>query len=133
FIGKRIVERLLARGDDVVAVTRDLDRARPTLPSSVGLAAWEGLALNDVDAAIHLAGDPLVGRWTDEKKKKIRASRVEGTRKLVAALHKSRARVLVSSSAVGYYGAHGDEELDESSPAGAGFLAEVCQAGWAEA
>jgi uncharacterized protein len=133
FIGRKIVERLLQRGDDVVAITRDLDQARPKLPSSVGLAAWEGLALSDVDAAINLAGDPVVGRWTEEKKQKVRGSRIEGTRRLVAALHKSRARVLVSSSAVGYYGPHGDEELDEESPAGSDFLAEVCQAWEAEA
>jgi uncharacterized protein len=133
FIGKRLVERLLARGNDVVAVTRDAERARPLLPSSVGLATWEGLTLAEVDAAIHLAGDPVVGRWTEEKKRRIRVSRVESTRKLVTALHHSRARVLVSSSAVGYYGPHGDEELDEDSPPGKDFLGEVCQAWEAEA
>jgi hypothetical protein len=133
FIGRAIVERLLARGDDVLAITRDVDRARPHLPSSVGLAAWEGLQVAEIDAAIHLAGDPVVGRWSETKKQAIRASRVDGTRRLVAALHKSRARVLVSSSAVGYYGPHGDEELDEDSPAGKDFLAEVCQAWEAEA
>ena len=133
FIGRRVVERLLARGDDVLAITRDVDRARPHLPSSVGLAAWEGLQLTETDAAIHLAGDPVVGRWSEAKKQAIRASRVDGTRRLVAALHKSRARVLVSGSAVGYYGPHGDEELDEDSPAGTDFLAEVCQAWEAEA
>jgi uncharacterized protein (TIGR01777 family) len=135
FVGKKIVERLLARGDDVVAITRDPDRARPTLPSSVRLLSWQemGEGLTEIDAAIHLAGDPVVGRWSDDKKQRIRSSRVDNTRQLVKALHKSRARVLVSASAVGYYGPHGDEELDEDSPAGKDFLAEVCQAWEAEA
>jgi uncharacterized protein (TIGR01777 family) len=132
FIGRRMIERLLARGDDVVAVTRDVDVARRLLPSSVELVGW-GDSLSDVDAGINLAGEPVVGRWTDERKERIRKSRIDGTRKLVTALHKSRARVLVSASAVGYYGAHGDEELDEDSPAGKDFLAEVCQAWEAEA
>ena len=77
----------------------------------------------------NLAGEPVSeGRWTDEKKRRIRDSRVVGTRDLVAglALLKSRPRVLVSASAVGYYGDRGDEELDERSAAGHGFLAEVC-------
>jgi uncharacterized protein (TIGR01777 family) len=135
FIGKRIVERLLGRGDDVVAVTRDADRARPLLPSSVGLVTWKEMAqaLTEVDAAIYLAGDPVIGRWSEAKKQRIRGSRIEGTRQLVEALRQSRARVLVSASAVGYYGAHGDEELDEQSPPGSDFLAEVCQAWEAEA
>jgi uncharacterized protein len=132
FIGRKMVERLLARGDDVVVVTRDVDAARRRLPSSVELVAW-GDSLSDVDAGINLAGEPVVGgRWSDERKERIRASRIDGTRKLVAALHKSRARVLVSASAVGYYGPHGDEELDEDSPAGQDFLAQVCQAWEAE-
>jgi uncharacterized protein (TIGR01777 family) len=135
FIGKRVVERLLARGDDVVAITRELDRARPLLPSSVALVAWEELeqGLGEVDAAINLAGDPVVGRWTEAKKARVKGSRVDGTKRLVAALHKTRARVLVSASAVGYYGPHGDEELDEDSPAGSDFLAGVCQAWETEA
>ena len=127
FIGRRLVERLLARGDDVVVVTRDADRARPLLPSSVGLVGWDE-PIADVDAGMHLAGDPVVGRWSADKKERIRSSRVDGTNRFVKALHKSRARVLVSASAVGFYGPHGDEELDEDSPPGRDFLAEVCQA-----
>jgi uncharacterized protein (TIGR01777 family) len=135
FIGKKLVERLLARGDDVIAITRDAEKARPLLPSSVRLAVWGEVApaMAEVDAGINLAGDPVVGRWTEEKKQAIRSSRIEGTRRFVEALNKSRARVLVSASAVGYYGAHGDEELDEDSPPGSDFLAEVCQAWEAEA
>jgi uncharacterized protein (TIGR01777 family) len=140
FIGRKLVERLLARGDDVVALTRDVDRARPSLPSSVRLVAgdpavagpWQA-ELAAVDAAVNLAGEPVVGRWSEAKKARIRDSRVQGTHNLVDALGRSRARVLVSGSAVGYYGAHGDEELDESAPAGGDFLASVCQAWEAEA
>jgi uncharacterized protein (TIGR01777 family) len=135
FIGRKLIERLLARGDDVVTITRDAENARPLLPSSVRLVTWGEVApaIAEVDAGIHLAGDPVVGRWSEEKKQAIRSSRVEGTRRFVEALHKSRARVLVSASAVGYYGPHGDEELDEDSPPGNDFLADVCQAWEAEA
>jgi uncharacterized protein (TIGR01777 family) len=79
----------------------------------------------------NLAGDPVAsGRWTAAKKARIRDSRVLGTRNLVAALAKleQRPRVLVSASAVGYYGDRGDETLDEQSPPGSDFLAEVCAA-----
>jgi len=86
-------------------------------------------ALRGVEVVFNLAGEPVSGgRWTAEKKRRIRDSRVAGTRNLVAGLAslKSRPRVLVSASAVGYYGDRGDEELDERSAAGHGFLAEVC-------
>jgi len=100
FIGRKMIERLLARGDDVIAITRDAESARPLLPSSVRLVAWGEVApaIAEVDAGIHLAGDPVVGRWTDDKKQRIRSSRVDGTRRFVEALHKSRARVLVCKS-----------------------------------
>jgi len=90
-------------------------------------APYDGLSGTEV--VFNLAGEPVSqGRWTDEKKRRIRYSRVVGTRNLVAglALLKSRPRVLVSASAVSYYGDRGDEELDERSAAGDGFLAEVC-------
>ncbi|HEX6240185.1 MAG TPA: TIGR01777 family oxidoreductase, partial [Polyangiales bacterium] len=83
------------------------------------------------DVVFHLAGDPVAeGRWTHEKKRRIRDSRVLGTRNLVAgfAALRQRPSVLVSASAVGYYGDRGDETLAESAPAGAGFLPEVCEA-----
>jgi uncharacterized protein (TIGR01777 family) len=91
-------------------------------------------ALETVDAIVNLAGEPVAeGRWTEEKKARIRASRIDGTRHLVEAIARSKQRpqVLVSASAVGFYGDRGDELLDETSSMGRGFLAEVCHA-WEE-
>jgi uncharacterized protein (TIGR01777 family) len=86
-------------------------------------------AVSGFDAVVHLAGESVVGRWTNEKKSAIRDSRVLGTRHLSAALAQSEAkpRVLVCASAIGFYGSRGDELLREESPAGQGFLAEVCR------
>jgi len=92
------------------------------------LAPLSPAAVSEFDAVIHLAGESVVGRWTDAKKKAIRESRVLGTRNLAAALARSEAkpRVLVCASAVGFYGNRGEEILREESPAGLGFLPEVC-------
>jgi len=86
-------------------------------------------AVSGFDAVIHLAGETIVGRWTVAKKSKIRDSRVLGTGHLAEALAqaKSKPRVFVSSSAIGYYGDRGDEILNEQSASGTGFLAEVCR------
>jgi uncharacterized protein len=86
------------------------------------------------DAVIHLAGESVVGRWTDAKRKAIRDSRVEGTRNLATALATTDAKpgVLVCASAIGFYGNRGDELLREESPGGQGFLPEVCHE-WEEA
>ncbi|HYP14725.1 MAG TPA: TIGR01777 family oxidoreductase, partial [Bryobacteraceae bacterium] len=84
-------------------------------------------ALQGMDAVIHLAGEPVSQRWNREVKRRIRESRVTGTRALVAAMRKipKPPQTLVSASAVGYYGDRGEELLNESSPPGAGFLPEV--------
>ncbi len=79
------------------------------------------------DAVIHLAGEPVAQRWTLEAKRRIRESRVDGTRRLIAALP-APPKVFICSSAVGFYGSRGDEILTETSPPGTGFLAEVCTA-----
>lgn len=86
------------------------------------------------DAVIHLAGESVMGRWTNEKKSAIRDSRVLGTRNLAAALAQSEAKppVFVCASAIGFYGNRGDEILGEKSPIGRGFLPEVCGE-WEEA
>jgi uncharacterized protein (TIGR01777 family) len=126
-IGTRIVERLRARGDEVTTLSRN--------PSSPGAVAWQpedepapAAALSGRDAVIHLAGENVAQRWSDGAKRRIRSSRELGTRHLVAGIEAAdpRPRVLVSASAVGYYGPHGDERLDEQTPAAGDFLAEIC-------
>ena len=128
-IGVKLVDRLHARGDDVTTLSRT--------PSSPGAVAWQPEqepapteALAGRDAVVHLAGENVAQRWTEDAKRRIRSSRELGTRNLVAGIAgaEPRPRVLVSSSAVGYYGPHGDEPLDERTPAGRDFLAEVCVA-----
>lgn len=135
FVGRRLLTRL----DRPVVLSRSAARAEKSLAGfQVKAYDWEpeekpppAEAFDGIDAIIHLAGDPVAeGRWTAAKKARIRNSRVEGTRNLVTTLRAIgvRPQVLVSASAVGYYGSRGAEELDEhSSPAG-DFLAEVCQA-----
>ena len=126
-IGAKLVERLRARGDEVTTLSRN--------PSSAGAVAWQpedepapAAALAGRDAVIHLAGENVAQRWSDDAKRRIRSSRELGTRHLVAGIEAADPRpgVLVSSSAVGVYGPHGEEELDEQTPAGNDFLAEVC-------
>lgn len=131
-IGSLLIPVLVASGHRVTRLVRRrpgpgeiqwMDRA------GVRLAPGD---LAGLDAIVHLAGETIGGRWTAERKRAILASRVEGTgglaRTLSEALPQGGPRVLVSASAIGYYGDRGDEILDESSPPGAGFLAEVVQA-----
>ena len=100
-----------------------------------GQVSWDPLApvapaaVSGFDAVVHLAGESVVGRWTEGKKKAIRESRVLGTRNLATALAQCEAkpRVLVCASAVGFYGNRGDEVMREENPAGRGFLPEVCR------
>lgn len=135
FIGKRLVEALQKNGHYVAVWSRNPGREQRT---AVEAFRWDPLegepqeeSLNGFDVVIHLAGEPVAQRWNQEVKRKIRDSRVLGTRNLVSAIAKVRHRpaALVCSSAVGYYGPRGDELLSESSAAGKGFLADVC-AGW---
>lgn len=144
-IGRAVVSQLQARGDQVVALSRDEQRARRQLGTEVETFTWADPltspppteALANSDGVIHLLGEAISQRWTDEVKGRIRDSRVLGTRNLVAGLlevaEAQRPRVLVSQSAVGYYGPRGDHELPESAPPGTGFLAEVVEAWEAEA
>jgi uncharacterized protein len=126
-IGAALLPSLKTREYDVVRLVRgpaagdDQISWNPTSP-----VAPE--AVSAFDAVIHLAGESIIGRWTDAKKKKIRDSRVVGTRNLARALAqaKDKPQVFVCSSAIGYYGDRGDEVLSEESAAGSDFLADVC-------
>jgi uncharacterized protein (TIGR01777 family) len=143
-IGGALVHELQARGDEVTVLTRDEEHAAAALPGAV-VYGWlrptrepaPAEAFAGRDAVVHLAGEPIAQRWTDDAKQRIRASRELGTRNLVAGLRAAeepRPRVLVSQSAIGWYGARGDERLDESAPAATGdFLAAVVAAWEAEA
>jgi uncharacterized protein (TIGR01777 family) len=132
-IGRKLVAALRTRGDEPVVLSRDPARAQATL--GVAAAAWRPLAepapadaLQGCDAVVHLAGENVAQRWTASAKRSIRGSRVQGTANLVAGLRATTPapRVLVSASAVGYYGPRGDERLDEDAAPGSDFLAQVC-------
>ena len=136
FIGGRLCEQLSKSGHEIWGLTRDPEKARKRVPALSDAFAWNpvtqqppGDSLKGVDAIVHLAGESVSGRWTAKKKQRIEDSRVIGTRNLVKALEKpGRPAVLVSGSAIGYYGDRGDEVLTEEARAGHDFLAKVCQA-----
>lgn len=126
-IGSALVRRLEGDGHSVLRLVR---RA----PKGPGEARWDaaagqvdGAALEGVDGVVNLAGENVGERWTDERRRRIRASRVEATELLARTLAglAHRPRVLVNASAVGFYGDRGDERVDEMSAPGGGFLAEV--------
>lgn len=127
-IGSALVSRLRANHWNVTRLARASSPAQETV-------AWDPnkpLAPDQVsgfDAVVHLAGETIVGRWTESKKHAIRASRVNGTRNLSEALAKplQRPGVFVCASAIGFYGDRGDEILREESAFGQGFLPEVCR------
>ncbi len=133
FIGSSLCDSLLIRGDTVVGLTRDPSRARGTNPS-VTWHAWEPTlerppeaAFEGVDGVIHLLGEKINQRWTDEAKERIMESRRTGTHNLVGTISalQHKPRVLVSQSAIGYYGNRGASLVDESSEPGESFDAEV--------
>jgi uncharacterized protein (TIGR01777 family) len=135
-IGSKLIAELMGRGDKVTILSRDPDKARSTLGAGWDVVRWDPSAgpapreaLDGRDGVIHLAGEPVAQRWNAKVKERIRSSREVGTRNLVAGLAAAdpRPAVLVSSSAVGYYGPHGDEELPEETPPGSDFLAGVCK------
>jgi len=133
-IGRRLLKSLAAGGHTLQVLSR---HAGTNMPGGVKVFVWDATrgeppveSLRDVDAIIHLAGTPVAQRWNDDVKAKIRESRVTGTRSLVQALSKlaTKPKVLLCSSAIGYYGSRGDEILTEASAPGSDFLADVCLA-----
>jgi len=145
-IGPPLLAALRARGAEVTVLTRDPARAQAKI-GEASAVRWELLgepapveALAGRDAVVHLAGEPVAQRWSATAKQAIRDSRVIGTRNLVEGLARAakseigqRPRTLISSSAIGYYGPHGEEPLDEDAPCGGDFLAQVCRDWEAEA
>jgi uncharacterized protein (TIGR01777 family) len=136
FLGSRTCDAMLARGDEIVGLSRDPERARAANPT-VGWHPWNATverppesAIEGVDAVVNLIGEPIDQRWTDETKQRIRDSRERATKNLVDALSGSDPRpgALVSQSAVGYYGDRGDSMVDESTPPGTTFDSGVCAA-----
>ena len=132
-IGRALCGALVAAGHRVSALSRY--GSRQGLPAPVRMVHGDPAlvgpwleALAECDACVHLAGEPVAaGRWTDERKRRIRDSRVESTRGVAELVASRGPSVLVSGSAVGYYGPRGDEPLDEEASPGGDFLAEVCK------
>jgi uncharacterized protein (TIGR01777 family) len=137
-IGATLVASLESKGAEIARLTRGDAATSPANAAEV--IRWDPArsispeSVCGFDAVIHLAGESIVGRWTEDKKAKIRESRIVGTRNLTQALAeaKEKPEVFICSSAVGYYGNRGDEVLREDSSPGTGFLAEVCR-GWESA
>jgi len=130
FIGSALVAHLGAVGHRVVRLMRrgaDASRGDATWDPSRGVL--DPAVLDGVQAVVNLAGEPVAERWSADRKKRIKASRVEATTliaKTIIGLPRPP-RVLVNASAIGIYGDRGDELLDETSAPGTGFLAEVAQ------
>ncbi|HVG24795.1 MAG TPA: TIGR01777 family oxidoreductase [Thermoanaerobaculia bacterium] len=132
FLGEPLVRRLLARGDDVAVLSRNPAKVR----AGRGVQ-WDGKTqgawsseVAGADAIVNLAGENVgEGRWTDERKRRLVASRLDATAAIVEALRHAapHPRTLVNASAVGYYGSRGDESLDETGTRGGGFLAELVE------
>jgi uncharacterized protein (TIGR01777 family) len=129
-VGSAVCARLRARGDRVIELVRGQATAPDQLFWNPASGELDEAQLSGIDGVIHLAGENVAKeRWSPEFKRRIRDSRVQGTRTLVAALEKAPKTppVLISASGVGFYGDRGDAWVDEDSAPGEGFLADVCQ------
>jgi uncharacterized protein (TIGR01777 family) len=132
-IGSALCDALLSRGDEVVGLTRDPDKARPKNPT-VHWYAWQATAerppteaLTGVDGVVNLIGEEINQRLTDQAKVRIRESRLVSTRNLLQGIQAapSKPKVFIGQSAIGYYGDRGAKILDEESPPGDGFTADI--------
>ncbi|WP_437721657.1 TIGR01777 family oxidoreductase [Sorangium sp. So ce861] len=134
FIGRGLVKDLLARGDRVTVLTRDVGRTQASLPGA-RVVSWSPYSagpwfeeLDGVDGVIHLAGESIVKRWSEDARREIVNSRIDTTRLMGEAIGKAKRKpsAFVCASAVGYYGPQpGEKVLDEGAPPGQGFLADV--------
>lgn len=135
-VGRRLMPRLVQRGDQPVVLTRNTAQATARLGNQAELVEGDPMLpgpwmerVSGADAIINLVGEGIFNaRWSDSFKATLRDSRIRSTQNLVAAIGKAQAKpkVLISGSAIGYYGFHGDEELTESARAGDDFLAHLC-------
>ena len=132
-IGSALCDALLSRGDEVVGLTRDPDKARPKNPT-VHWYAWQATAerppteaLTGVNGVVNLIGEEINQRLTDQAKVRIRESRLVSTRNLLQGIQAapSKPKVFIGQSAIGYYGDRGAKILDEESPPGDGFTADI--------
>jgi len=139
FVGTQLTSRLLRESHEITILTRFRNEKKRNFPSVSYLqtdptqrGVWQSV-INDQDVIINLAGASIFSRWTEENKRAIRESRILTTRNLVDGIDPQRGKniTLFSTSAVGYYGFHGDEELTEDSPPGNDFLARIA-AEWEE-
>jgi uncharacterized protein len=135
FVGSRLVKKLLARGDEVVILTRSSATVQKLAATTVvqyqplASGEWQQ-SISGCDAVVNLAGEPIAEkRWTTEQKKIILDSRKIGTQKIVEAINQaqSKPQILINASAIGYYGISDTAKFDEASPAGHDFLSEVCR------
>lgn len=131
FIGSHLTTELEARGHSVLELTRSpVGNARRQIRWSPAEGTIDHYAIADAspDAVVHLAGESIDGRWTKKKRRRIMNSRVEGTKLLAETVARleTKPKLMISSSAVGYYGSRGRQEIGEAAGPGEGFLAEVC-------
>lgn len=136
-IGEHLQKSFLAKGHELLLATRHKPEKDNQIYWNIekGFRDEDFPRLETVEAVVHLAGETITGRWSEEKKRKIRDSRVVGTRNLVDAFSKlsKKPKVFISASAIGFYGDRADEELTEASAVGDTFLAKVCAEWEAEA
>ena len=122
YVGTRLSKMAVAAGHSIVPFSRG---------GAAGfrqILADGPMDFSGLDAVVNLSGEPILGLWTKSKKNEILRSRVDTTRRVVESLRPGGPRVIINASAIGFYGDTGENEVDESSSAGSGFLAEVCQA-----
>lgn len=131
-VGTALIPTLKAKGHEIFRLVRKTPKNADEIQwdAERGFSDEEQAKLENFDAVVHLAGDNVASEnWSEEKKRRIRESRTVGTRVLVDALRKTKnpPRILVSASAIGFYGNRGDEVLTEDSAKGEGFFPDVCE------
>lgn len=141
-VGKKLVKRLCSLGHEVVATTRNADKAKSLLPSEAKIVEWENFytlppeeAINGINAVVHLMGENIGRkRWSNEQKKILRDSRVESAKNILTALKNKNIKldVFITSSAIGIYPVNSNKVMNEETFLASGFLANLCKE-WEEA